>query len=57
MHLADAGSTDGTPTRARPGELRAFFEGWKILHEYEGNSREACHQRPVAELVAQKPAG
>jgi len=56
VHLADADQPHGTPTRARPGELCAFFEGWKILHEYEGKSREACHQRPVAELVAQKPA-
>lgn len=55
VHLADADQPHGTPTRARPGELRAFFANWKILHEYEGQSREACHQRPVAELVAQKP--
>jgi SAM-dependent methyltransferase len=56
VHLADPDQPHGTPTRARPGELRAFFAEWKILHEYEGASREACHQRPVAELVAQKPA-
>ena len=56
VHLADPDQPQGTPTRARPGELRAFFADWKILHEYEGTSREACHQRPVAELVAQKPA-
>ena len=56
VHLADTDQPQATPTRARPGELRAFFEDWKILHEYEGSSREACHQRPVAELAAQKPA-
>ena len=56
VHLADADQPQGTPTRARPGELSGFFEGWKILHAYEGQSREACHQRPVAELVAQKPS-
>jgi tellurite methyltransferase len=55
VHLADADQPQGTPTRARPGELRAFFADWKLLHHYEGPSREACHQRPVAELVAQKP--
>ena len=55
VHLADADQPQGTPTRARHGELRAFFADWKILHDYEGKSREACHQRPVAELVAQKP--
>jgi len=57
VHLAEADQPQGTPTRTRPGELRGFFEGWKILHAYEGKSREVCHQRPVAELVAQKPAG
>ncbi|HWY46988.1 MAG TPA: methyltransferase domain-containing protein [Bryobacteraceae bacterium] len=56
VHLADTDQPQATPTCARPGELRAFFEDWKILHEYEGSSREACHQRPVAELAAQKPA-
>ena len=56
VHLADPDQPQGTPTRARPGELRDSFADWKILHEYEGQSREACHQRPVAELVAQKPA-
>ena len=56
VHLTDSDQPQGTPTRARPGELRAFFADWKILHEYEGKSREACHQRQVAELVAQKPA-
>jgi tellurite methyltransferase len=56
VHLADADQPQGTPTRAQPGELRRYFEGWKILHAYEGQSREVCHQRPVAEVVAQKPA-
>jgi len=55
IHLTDADHPLGTPTRAQPGELRAFFADWKILHEYEGKSKEACHQHPVAELVAQKP--
>ena len=56
VHIADA-DQQATPARASPGELRIFFEGWKILHDYEGKSRESCHQHPVAELVAQKPAG
>jgi len=55
VHLADADQPQGTPTRARPGELREFFANWKILHDYEGKSREACHQRPVAEVAVQKP--
>ncbi len=39
VHLADA----GTATRAYPGEVRAYFEDWKILHYRE---------QEVAELVA-----
>ena len=49
--LADADQPQGTPTRAYPGELQAFFESWRILHY-----RESGHPHPVAELVAQKPA-
>ena len=40
--------------RAAPGELRTFFEGWDILWEYEGPSRDPAHKRPVAEIVAQR---
>lgn len=56
VHLADPDQPAGTPTRAVPGELRAFFKGWTILRSYEGRPRESCHQRAVAELVARKPA-
>ena len=56
VHLADPDQPEGTPTRAVPGELRAFFKGWSILHSFEGQPRESCHQRAVAEIVAQKPA-
>ena len=55
VHLPDADQSQDTPRRARRGELSAFFADWKILHEYEGKSREACHRAPTAELVAQKP--
>lgn len=43
-------------TRARPGELQTYFEGWKILHYYEGESRDAAHHRPVAEIAARRPS-
>lgn len=56
FHLADPDQPQGTPTRARPGELRACFEDWTILHYHEGQPAECCHQRPVAEVVAQRPA-
>ena len=40
--------------RAAPGELRKFFNGWQILWEYEGPSRDPAHRRPVAEIVARR---
>lgn len=40
--------------RARPGELRGFFDGWQILSDYEGPSRDPAHRRPVAEIAARR---
>ena len=55
VHLADPGEPRGAPKRAYPGELRTFFEGWRILHDYEGEPRESCHKRAVAEIAAERP--
>ena len=44
----------GTPTRAYPGELRAFFDGWRILHYGEGELGKPVDRQAFAELVAQK---
>jgi SAM-dependent methyltransferase len=38
-----------------PGELRAEFRGWDILHDYEGEPTEEGHRRRSAEIVAKKP--
>ena len=38
----------------QPGELRAEFRGWEIIHDYEGPSTEGGHRRRTAELVARK---
>jgi tellurite methyltransferase len=43
-----------TPRRAAAGELRSWFEGWEILHYYEGGPREDCHKQPVAQIAARK---
>ncbi len=56
VHLADPDQPNGTPTRATPGELRACFAGWTILHDFEGQPHESCHRRAVAEVVARKPS-
>ena len=55
-HLAEADQPRGTAHRAIPGELAQYFEGWSILHSYEGRPAESGHSRAVAELVARKPA-
>ena len=57
VHLAGADQPQGTPTRAFPGELASFFDGWPILHYREGQPDESGHRHAVAELVTQKPAG
>lgn len=54
VHTPEPGK-EWSEKRAAPGELRAFFEGWDILWEYEGPSRDPAHKRPVAEVVAQRP--
>ena len=51
VHTPEPGETP-TVKRAAPGELLQFFAGWKILHWYEGPSRDPAHRRPVAEIVA-----
>jgi tellurite methyltransferase len=55
VHLAGPEQPEGTPTRARAGELQSYFAEWEVLHYYEGLPTEGCHQHPVAELVARKP--
>ena len=51
VHLADA---EPTARQAAPGELRAMFAGWEVLHYYEGVPRESCHKRAVAEIAARR---
>ncbi len=38
----------------RPGELRAEFQGWEILHDYEGRTTESGHRRASAEILARR---
>jgi len=56
VHITEPGE-EPTYKRLRPGELRCFFDGWEILHHYEGKSRDSAHQRAVAEIVARRPVG
>jgi|SRR5262245_10856871 len=36
----------------QPGELRAQFDGWEFLHEYEGKRKK--HGRAMAEVVVRR---
>jgi tellurite methyltransferase len=38
----------------QPNELRAEFQDWEILHDYEGAPTEDGHKRRTAEIVAKK---
>jgi SAM-dependent methyltransferase len=53
-HTAEPGE-ESKPNRAASGELRDIFAGWRILHHYEGPSRDPAHRRPVSEIVARRP--
>jgi len=36
----------------QPGELRAQFDGWELLHDFEG--KQAAERRAMAEIVARR---
>ena len=38
----------------KPGELKAEFEGWRLLHANEARRVSAPHSRVMAELIAQR---
>ena len=40
----------------QPGELATYFDGWEILHYYEGEPHDPEHKRAVAEIVAKTNA-
>lgn len=54
VHIAEHGE-EPTGSRLRPGELIRRFDGWEILHAFEGQPEDAAHRRAVAEIVARRP--
>ena len=54
VHITEPGE-EPTAHRLRPGELETYFQGWEILHRYEGQPNDAAHRRSVAEVVARRP--
>ena len=53
VHITEPGE-EPTYKRARPGELRGYFDGWEILHYREGKPHDPAHQRAVAEIAARR---
>ncbi len=54
VHTTEAGE-EPTVSRLRPGELKGYFPGWNIMHNYEGKANDPAHKRRVAEIVARPP--
>jgi tellurite methyltransferase len=54
VHITEPGE-EPNPHRLRPGELETYFQGWEIIHRYEGQPNDAAHQRAVAEIAARRP--
>ncbi len=50
------GDEQPTESRLRPSELAQYFNGWELLHSYEGVPNDPAHRRSVAEIVARKKA-
>jgi tellurite methyltransferase len=38
-----------------PGELRAQFEGWQVIHAFEGKPSGDSSRRSTAEIIARRP--
>jgi tellurite methyltransferase len=53
VHITEPGE-DPTYKRLKPGELENYFDGWDIVHHYEGKPNDSAHQRSVAEIVARR---
>jgi tellurite methyltransferase len=51
VHLMEPGH-EQSRFSVQPGELAKYFEGWEILHSYEGKPKDPEHKRAVAEIVA-----
>jgi SAM-dependent methyltransferase len=54
VHITDPGE-EPTAHRLRPGELKNYFGGWEIVHNYEGQPNDIAHRRGVGEIVTRRP--
>ncbi len=54
VHITEIGE-EPTAHRLKPGELEQYFQGWEILHQFEGRPNDVAHRRLIAEIVARRP--
>jgi tellurite methyltransferase len=54
VHMVEPGHEESRFS-VQTGELATYFEGWEILHYYEGKPHDPEHKRAVAEIVARRP--
>jgi tellurite methyltransferase len=54
VHMVEPGHEESRFS-VQPGELAKYFDGWEILHYYEGKPHDPEHKRAVAEIVARAP--
>jgi tellurite methyltransferase len=50
VHIGEEGEAS-SKHRLQSGELIRHFEGWEILHSFEGRPEDAAHKRSVAEVA------
>jgi len=53
VHLVEPGH-ENSRFSLQPGELARYFDGWEILHSYEGKPKDPDHRRAVAEIVVRR---
>jgi tellurite methyltransferase len=53
VHIGEEGEPP-SQHRLQPGELIRHFDGWEILHSFEGRPEDAAHKRSVAEVAVRR---
>jgi tellurite methyltransferase len=53
-HISEPGEAPSYK-RLTSGELESHFNGWDIVHSYEGTPNDSAHRRSVAEIVVRRP--
>jgi tellurite methyltransferase len=55
VHIGEEGEPPSKHS-LQSGELIRHFDGWEILHSFEGRPEDAAHKRSVAEVAVRRPS-